>query len=193
MSQLKNKLEKQLKNILENKRLKSFLSFQNNINNTITELKKKDFSFNQYKINSLLYILIIFLVFSSFGNGEKDSYVAETKTSNTSTTKEFSQKQILDYEAASYCEYVVHNIQQSINRHRFNATYMSEVVDGANREMNGIMDNFRGEWHITKVQDFQLKKNAWANNKTKHLRNASFAESDNLLGICGRKFNKFDQ
>ncbi|MEC7875526.1 MAG: hypothetical protein VYC15_01840, partial [Pseudomonadota bacterium] len=154
---------------------------------------KKDFSFNQYKINSLLYILIIFLVFSSFGNGEKDSYVAETKTSNTSTTKEFSQKQILDYEAASYCEYVVHNIQQSINRHRFNAAYMSEVVDGANREMNGIMDNFRGEWHITKVQDFQLKKNAWANNKTKHLRNASFAESDNLLGICGRKFNKFDQ
>ena len=63
----------QMKNILENKRLKSFLSFQKNINNTIGELKKKDFSFNEYKINTLLYIIIIYLVFSSFGNGNGDA------------------------------------------------------------------------------------------------------------------------
>ena len=53
-------IKDKFKKILENKQLKSFLDFKKNTTNTIAELKKKDFSFNQYKINSLLYILIIF-------------------------------------------------------------------------------------------------------------------------------------
>jgi hypothetical protein len=34
-------IKDKFKKILENEKLKSFLSFKNNINNTITELKKK--------------------------------------------------------------------------------------------------------------------------------------------------------
>ena len=70
-------IKDKFKKILENKQLKSFLDFKNNITNTTAELKKKDFSFNQYKINSLLYILIIFLIFSSFGSDDTKGKVLQ--------------------------------------------------------------------------------------------------------------------
>ena len=87
----------QLKNILENKRLKSFLSFQNNISNTIAELKKKDFSFNEYKINTLLYIIIIYLIFSSFGNGSSNTVkhnCAENQTYLTGVSKDYKDRRL---------------------------------------------------------------------------------------------------
>ena len=70
-------IKDKFKKILENKQLKSFLDFQKNTTSTIAELKKKDFSFNQYKINSLLYILIIFLIFSSFGSDDTKGKVLQ--------------------------------------------------------------------------------------------------------------------
>ena len=70
-------IKDKFKKILENKQLKSFLDFKKNTTNTIAELKKKDFSFNQYKINSLLYILIIFLIFSSFGSDDTKGKVLQ--------------------------------------------------------------------------------------------------------------------
>jgi len=75
----------------------SFKNFSENISNTISELKDKNYNFSNYKKFSLSYLLILILVFSFLIPGESSKVTTNINTNKitTKTNKISSSKKVV--------------------------------------------------------------------------------------------------
>ena len=81
MSKIKETL-----NFLKKRNIK-LLALKDNIQITINELKKKDFSFSESKKFTLIYVGVVFLIFSLFGGSSKNYIEVEALTCTNQTGK----------------------------------------------------------------------------------------------------------
>ena len=81
MSKIKETL-----NFLKKRNVK-LLALKDNIQVTINELKKKDFSFSESKKFTLIYVGVVFLIFSLFGGSSKNYIEVEALTCTNQTGK----------------------------------------------------------------------------------------------------------